>query len=56
MKDWRITNQHRYLDDAALVWDEYPKRGLSDHAHYEFCMLKFPDDTQAGYRTIDYRH
>lgn len=56
MSDWRITNQHRYLDDVDLVWDKFQKHGLTDHVHCEFCMVKFPQEVEFGYRTIDSKH
>lgn len=56
MSDWRITNQHKYLDDVTLIWDKYPDHISSDHAHCEFCFLKFPYEAKMGYRTKDFKH
>ena len=54
MNDWRLTNQHEYLDHAILIWDRYPDYASDDHAHCEFCFLKFPYETKMGYRTRDF--
>lgn len=56
MSDWRITDQHRYLDNVSLVWATYPGGGTWEHDHCEFCMAKFPHEVKAGYRTTDSRH
>ncbi len=56
MEDWRITNQHQYLDGVTLVWDHYSTDDAWDHDHCELCWAKFPEDESAGYRTRDSRH
>lgn len=56
MNDWRLTNQHEYLDHAILIWDRYPDYASDDHAHCEFYFLKFPYETKMGYRTRDFKH
>jgi hypothetical protein len=58
-KDWRLTNQERYLKGVTLVWHVYaPARSSNDHDHCEFCWAKFmqtaqPDTLQEGYSTPD---
>lgn len=56
MNDWRLTNQHKYLDHVCLLWDTYPDHLPEDHAHCEFCFLKFPHEAKMGYRTKDFKH
>jgi len=59
--DWRLTNQARYLQGVALVWQRYsPASPDNDHDHCEFCWTKFmesgpPDTLREGYATPDKR-
>jgi hypothetical protein len=58
-KDWRLTNQERYLKGVALRWRKYqPANPSNDHDHCEFCYSKFmvqnlPDVLHEGYATED---
>ena len=58
-KDWRLTNQERYLKGATLAWRPYvPASPKNDHDHCEFCFAKFmqqdyPDTLHEGYSTPD---
>jgi hypothetical protein len=59
-KDWRLTNQERYLKGAVLIWRHYaPANPANDHDHCEFCYAKFmavggePDALSEGYSTPD---
>ncbi len=58
-KDWRLTNQERYLKKAVLVWRQYaPEDPANDHDHCEFCGAKFSlsagtDAMSEGYSTPD---
>lgn len=58
-KDWRLTNQERYLREAVLIWRTYaPANPENDHDHCEFCYVKFmtgsePETLQQGYSTPD---
>jgi hypothetical protein len=56
--DWRLTNQHRHLMHARLVYREYEPAPGNDHDHCEFCWAKFmhsgdPDILTEGYSTPD---
>jgi hypothetical protein len=60
-KDWRLTNQEQYLQEAVLVWQTYaPANPENDHDHCEFCYAKFmlggeAETLSEGYSTRD-RH
>lgn len=58
--DWRLTNQHEYLNGATLVrrvWRQ--TRPDWDHDHCEFCFAKLSafggDDLTEGWTTPEYR-
>lgn len=59
--DWRLTNQHRYLQGIALTRQAYvPADVGNDHEHCEFCFAKFtlhPDgeSLHEGYASPDHR-
>jgi hypothetical protein len=64
VKDWRLTNQERYLMHARLVHRAYGSinsgnaNPANDHDHCEFCWAKFtlsgqPDALTTGYATLD---
>lgn len=55
-KDWRLVNQHSYLDNKKLVFAEFEPSQLSDHRHCAFCWDKFGKGENllaAGYCTSD---
>jgi hypothetical protein len=56
--DWRITNQHDYLDKALLRHIDYYLWSENwDHDHCDFCWDKFslndPGAQKRGYCTVD---
>ena len=58
-KDWRLTNQKRYLNEKVLCWKRYQSANPdNDHDHCEFCFVKFIEGNrqntlQEGYTTLD---
>jgi hypothetical protein len=58
-KDWRLTNQEKYLQGVTLSFRPYePASPTNDHDHCEFCSAKFmtavpPGVLNAGYTTAD---
>jgi hypothetical protein len=53
-RDWRLTNQEKYLKNVELKYSAYDKVG--EHDHCEFCMAKFSEqneDLHEGYCMID---
>ena len=51
-KDWRLTNQERYLMDAHLVRADFVPSAENDHEHCVFCWEKFGKYWRhTGYRT-----
>ena len=57
-KDWRLTNQEKYLTGVSLVRRRYEPIPPNDHDHCEFCWKKFmvqdyPDVLHEGYATLD---
>jgi hypothetical protein len=58
-KDWRLTNQEKYLRGATLHFRSYaPATPPTDHDHCEFCSIKFmaaalPGVLNSGYTTAD---
>jgi hypothetical protein len=61
-KDWRLTNQEKYLKGVTLRWEKYKKYSKDwEHDHCEFCMAKFSeeentDNLNGGYTTEDNYH
>jgi hypothetical protein len=59
LKDWRLTNQEKYLKGATLYFRSYdPANPTNDHDHCEFCSVKFmtapsPGALTSGYTTAD---
>ena len=44
LDDWRLGDQERYLQGAALVWKRYRARSESwDHDHCKLCWAKLMD-------------
>jgi hypothetical protein len=58
-KDWRLTNQEKYLMGETLFWRSYaPSNADNDHDHCEFCSIKFmaaptPDCLTEGYSSVN---
>ena len=51
-KDWRLTNQEKYLTGRHLIRTDFVPDGDNDHAHCAFCWEKFGEYWQhTGYRT-----
>jgi hypothetical protein len=60
-KDWRLTNQEKYLMGVSLVHRRYEPAADNDHDHCAFCWVKFmvndhPDMLHQGYATLDKYH
>jgi hypothetical protein len=59
--DWRIRNQHNYLDEVLLKHIDYFQWSDTwDHDHCEFCWdefsLIYPNTLRRGFCTIDGYH
>ena len=53
-KDWRLTNQEKYLKDKRLIRAAFVPTPQWDHEHCAFCWEKFGEYWQhTGYCTLD---
>jgi hypothetical protein len=61
-KDWRLSNQERYLKGAKISWNTFHAiDSTDDHAHCAFCWAKFmkgnsPGGITEGFATVDKKH
>ena len=55
-KDWRLTNQIKYLYKTKLFRATFKETKDNDHEHCEFCWSKFSesdDDLHEGYCSLN---